>query len=270
MEMTKLKVTPAIAQEWLETVNVSNRNFSHNLVKKYAKDMETGNWRNTHQNAIAFYEDGTLADGQHRLMAVVASGVRSVEMFIASGLSREDGSMIDQGRPRSVADALKIGGMLSNNTYVNYSVAIAKLIRAAEAHERKASMSISEVAKSVESLREGIDFSCSELSSVQGVGLKNATLRAAVATGYYHLPTSVIQRFSRVIVSGMPEGAKDETIIRLRNWLLMSGSTRSGTDRIDRYRTILKYLNAYYEGRPVKLIRVAKDNAFETGVFDNE
>lgn len=270
MEMRKLKVTPAIAKGWLDTVNLSNRNFSHNLVKKYARDMQSGNWRNTHQNAIAFYEDGTLADGQHRLMAVVESGVRSLEMFVAFGLSREDGSMIDQGRPRSVADALTIGGMLSSNTYVGYSVAIAKLIRAAEARVNKSNMSISEVAKSVEALRDGINFSCSELSSVQGAGLKNATTRAAVTTGYYHLPTYVMQRFSRVLVSGMPEGAEDETIIRLRNWLLMVGTTKGGSDRIDRYRTILKYLNAYYEGKPVKLIRIAKDNVFETGVFDNE
>lgn len=268
MEMTKLKVTSAIAQEWLDTVNVSNRNWSHHLVKKYASDMKAGKWRDTHQNVIAFYKDGTLADGQHRLMAIVRSGV-PVDMFVASGLSQDDGGMIDQGRPRSVADALKIGGMVSMSGHTTYAVAIVKLISAAE-REVATNMTISEVADTIDMLSSGIEFSCAELRSVVGVGLKNATLRSAVTVAYYHFQKPVLQRFCRVIVSGMPEGASDECLIRLRNWMLVSGPTKGGNDRIDRYRTILKYLCYYCQGHSFKYIRVAKSNAVTTGVFNDE
>lgn len=66
-------VTPALAKQWLEK-NTNNRNVNFAKVKKMAKDMREGHWDTTHQG-IAIATDGTLVDGQHRLMAVVESGV---------------------------------------------------------------------------------------------------------------------------------------------------------------------------------------------------
>lgn len=265
MEMTKTVITPPLAQEWMSTANLRNRSLSRAAVSKYARDMREGKWRETHQNAIAFYSDGTLADGQHRLAAIVEARV-PVQMFVALGLTRESGSMIDQGRARTVVDALRIGGLVPTSKHTGYSVAIVKLIRAAEVRENHV-MSISEVAEKIEMLRSGIDFACTELAGVHGVGLKNATLRAAVACASYHVSPVVLARFCRVMVSGMPESLEDEGLIRLRNWLLIKGAAGGGSDRIDRYMTILRYINDYSRGVTFKKIRVAKSLVFETGAF---
>jgi len=240
MEITKLKITPSIAQEWLDT----------------------------HQNVIAFYDDGTLADGQHRLAAIVAAKM-PVEMMIASGLTKTAGSMIDQGRTRSVSDAMRIGGLLSSDKYSGYAVAIVKMILSAEVIGNKG-LSISETAQAIEVLRDGIEFSCTSTSAIQGSGLKNAVVRSAITTLYYHIELAKLERFVRILVSGMPEGPEDAIVIRLRNWLLCDGSTGGGSVRIVRYRTILKIANAYSEGEDKKVIRRAVDNTFTLGIFDSE
>jgi hypothetical protein len=73
--------------------------------------MLNGNWVLTHQG-IAISKSGKLIDGQHRLAAVVKANV-PVEMMVFSGLDDESIFAIDQSRPRSKFDAIKIGGLCS-------------------------------------------------------------------------------------------------------------------------------------------------------------
>ena len=92
MRTEVIRITPQIAQGFLET-NHNNRNISERLVKKYSQDMLNNQWTTTHQG-IAFYEDGTLADGQHRLFGIVRSGC-TVTMHVTYGLKREQAINID-------------------------------------------------------------------------------------------------------------------------------------------------------------------------------
>jgi hypothetical protein len=266
MEMKKMKVTPVQAQQWLDTANIGNRTQSHSNVAKFAADMRRGDWRNTHQNAIAFYDDGTLADGQHRLAAIVQSGV-PIEMFVAYGLSRKDGSVIDQGRPRSAADALKIGGLVSMDKYHTQAVAIVKMVLWAE--HKVSSMSVSQAADAIHAMREGIDFACHKTAAMKGPGLRTAPVFAAIAVAFYHVDTDKLERFCRVLCSGMPEVKEDEMLIRLRNWLLVSSGSGGGNVRIERYQTVMKIIDAYDKGLNISRIVKATQNTFKTGIFDD-
>jgi len=76
MQITRMNVTPEMAQSWLDAANTGNRTMTRRVVSKYADDMIAGRWIDTHQNAIAFYDDGSLADGQHRLGAVAMQAFR--------------------------------------------------------------------------------------------------------------------------------------------------------------------------------------------------
>lgn len=102
-----LSVTPELATQWLES-RARNRSISDSTVNRYAADMKAGTWRLTHQG-IAFDADGVLVDGEHRLWAVTRSGV-AVRMMVTRGLCAEDREAFDQGRSRSVADALHLAG----------------------------------------------------------------------------------------------------------------------------------------------------------------
>ena len=72
---------------------------------------------------MSMYTDGLLADGQHRLKALqlfYARGNRfktpPVQEF-RFGITEDRGMDIDNGRPRSANDALRIKGVIENPTY---------------------------------------------------------------------------------------------------------------------------------------------------------
>lgn len=107
-----VKVTPALAEEWLGK-NTHNRNIRQAAVAAYARDMEAGHWQITAE-PVKFTTDGTLLDGQHRLLAVVKAGV-PVEMFVAKGIASDAQRVMDTGAKRSPGDMLKLDGYGNHN-----------------------------------------------------------------------------------------------------------------------------------------------------------
>lgn len=106
------RVTPELAQSWLD-LNASNRNVRKDQVSRYARDMSDGNWVVTGE-AIKFGQSGKLIDGQHRLMAIVKSGV-TVDLLVIKGLPDDVQGVLDSGRARTAADTLRMGGYTSAN-----------------------------------------------------------------------------------------------------------------------------------------------------------
>lgn len=100
-------VTPELAAEWLAR-NTHNRRLNSDTVAKYARDMVEGRWVFT-GDTITFDTNGSLQDGQHRLAAIVKSGV-ATQFIVVHGLSPEAIYHVDIGRPRSLADQLSLAG----------------------------------------------------------------------------------------------------------------------------------------------------------------
>lgn len=118
-----VNVTPAIAEGWLRR-NVHNRNQRPALVNLYCRDMTEGRWQLTGEG-IKFAANGTLLDGQHRLAAVVKSGV-TVRMVVIENLPPEAQDVMDTGARRTPADALGLNGYANAKNLA----ATARLVRA--------------------------------------------------------------------------------------------------------------------------------------------
>lgn len=103
MQAMVMTVTPQQALTWLEK-NSSNRPLSHARIRQYVKDILDGNFGLTGE-AIRFFEDGSLADGQHRLTSIVKA-CKSVETLVVFGLSKSVAAYIDTGKSRSAGDVL--------------------------------------------------------------------------------------------------------------------------------------------------------------------
>ena len=107
--------TPEVAREILEHRNPTNRKIGSVRVDAYARQIANGTWRAENPATISFDGDGNLLDGQHRLAAIVQTGIATTVRTV-TGVPREAMSEIDTGRPRSASDVLAISGFKNTTT----------------------------------------------------------------------------------------------------------------------------------------------------------
>jgi hypothetical protein len=103
--MVVMEITPEMARAWLKT-NVGNRPARQAHVKALQKAIANGEWKLT-GDPIRFSASGKLIDGQHRLQAIVNSGI-TVQAVVMHGLQDDIFDVIDSGKGRSRSDLLCI------------------------------------------------------------------------------------------------------------------------------------------------------------------
>ena len=87
--------------------NAGNRPLNMNHVKVLAREMSGGRWK-VNGDTICLNSD-RLIDGQHRLSAVIESGV-TIETLVVEGLPSDVFDTKDVGKRRSAGDTLAVRG----------------------------------------------------------------------------------------------------------------------------------------------------------------
>ena len=105
MEVCVETITPELAAEYLSK-NIKNRSIRKQVVEAYAREIKRGTFVLTHQG-IAFDENGQLIDGQHRLMAIAASGT-PVKMVVSRGVVPTALTVVDRGASRTIRDVITL------------------------------------------------------------------------------------------------------------------------------------------------------------------
>lgn len=100
-------VTPKMAQQWL-LKNHKNRNLRQAKVDRYARDLLAGSWRFTGES-IKFDWDGNLIDGQHRLAALLKSGI-TIQLLVVRNVDPKAQDVMDTGAARTTVDMLQLNG----------------------------------------------------------------------------------------------------------------------------------------------------------------
>lgn len=113
-------ISPTYAQHLL-TKNISNRPISKRTVERYALEMQENKWI-TNGDTIKISTSGKLIDGQHRLMAIVSTGL-SIVMGVCHNVPDNAFVTYDKGKRRGHADDLAIAGF----TYRNHAAAINRI-----------------------------------------------------------------------------------------------------------------------------------------------
>lgn len=101
----KVLITPELATKLLEK-NTGNRAVSQRNLDFLTNQMANGQWRFA-ADPIRISKNGTILDGQHRLKAIIKSGL-SFEFLVISNLEESIFSVIDTGKARSASDVLTI------------------------------------------------------------------------------------------------------------------------------------------------------------------
>ena len=202
-----IEVTSQLAKRWLDN-NFRNRPIREDVVSAYARDMVNGRWVSTHQG-IAFNDRDELIDGQHRLHAVILSGLASVRMMVTFNLpSKIEGhemttmDAVDRGATRSVADQLKIQHGLK---YGSLIASICNSIAPICSTERTRRLSVGQTLEIYRAFETSIQWVMAHRS--HEVGLRQVGVMAgfgfAIATQSGHeISSTPIQLMFEALVSG--------------------------------------------------------------------
>ena len=242
-----VNVTPVMASTWLLS-NSQNRNLSQHTVNLYVRAMQNNEWRETHQG-IAFYDDGTLADGQHRLHAVAQSGC-TVPMLVTTGLSRDTAYGIDANRPRSTSDIVRIGGEADwLDTRVMQALRVVYPL---------SKISASEAIALATPIKDNLLFANKLFpNNMKGI---NATLRAAIALAHYYGSNDKrLEEFSKVIYTGVVANQQDTAAIKVRDTLMFGDKYSSRANKDDLFGKVQHGIYKFLRYEPIKVLRPSSD-----------
>ena len=105
--MNREIITPEVAKALLNK-NTNNRNITQSHLALIKSEILSGKWQYNGQPIIVG-NTGRLLDGQHRLTAVVETGI-PIDTAIIKGIDEDAFVTIDTGKVRGGADVLSIAG----------------------------------------------------------------------------------------------------------------------------------------------------------------
>lgn len=247
MDLSVETITPKQAEKYLQ-FNTSNRTLRKTLVNTYAKDMASGNWKLTHQG-VAFNCDGTLLDGQHRLAAIVQSGV-AVQMLVARGVDSRSQLVMDDHAKRNAGDALSLA---RKEKITQSDVAVIRGVIELSHHRNwnKCRMTKQDLDEVFDTFREPLVFVSESLASNER-GVTAACVKAAIVLAWFYVSDLNRMRSFCDVLTGkvLPENVGDRAAVVLREWLLRSGM-RHSANRIEGFMKTQRAIVAFHEHKDI-------------------
>lgn len=244
MQITIETITPSQAAVWLAG-NINNRSMRQSLVKQYAKEMKNGTWRLTHQG-IAFAIDGTLLDGQHRLAAIIESGI-AVTMLVTRGVDQRSQLVMDYHARRSSGDALSL---LRKEKITARDVSVIRAVCELTYNRiDSAKLSNEDLNLLYDTFRPALEFVNTLLPTAEK-GVSSAPVKGAIVLAWFYVADlQKLARFCEVlsgrqIASGEPEKAA----VTLREYMLRNGQLKN-VDRGDTFQKSQRAIAAFIKGQ---------------------
>lgn len=255
MKTVKIEViTPQFAAAVLETHNHANRNIRRQVVATLADAIRNGEFRTTHQG-ISFYDDGTLADGQHRLSAIVAANM-PVTMSVMRGLSKDDGLVIDCGEKRKMHDQIRLSSVSEFADKSHASVAMFFLRVIPNAFKKP---TVDDVIRFFE-LHGTLIQRAAKIAAAKKKRLHNAGIVATYATALQSEDADMLARFHAVLTSGIVESPSENSAVRLRIYLTNADSSMwSAENAKDTLRRCQRAVYAFCRGEDLGAIKPQTD-----------
>lgn len=270
------EITPEIAAEMLRKNVANNRSLMATTVAKYANLMSKGQWDTQTGDTIKISKDGFVIDGQHRLHAVVKSGI-TIHSFIAYGLDVESFRNIDVGQSRKLSDALHFAEIPTSKVvasaiqlYWNLKSGVYMgVMRSPETPQRGTGGSMSYVSKGATSLRlsaldiEKIYFE-NEAKWYRYINtyLKKCRVidTSSNIAGMWAYLADINEQDAKEFISRLIEGDGLEfgsPILALRNRLLAAKSTKAGfLSSAERRAVYVSAWNAFRKGKNQNSVRI--------------
>jgi len=221
-------IDPIYARELLRGNTANFRTVDPKLVSVYAEEMSQGRWHGMNGETIIIDDLGRIADGQHRLLAIVKSN-KTIDCLVV----RESPSTAcveltrGSGRPRTTAQWLQRSGFKNAN-------AIAAICRGAIAHQKgiwgqlkwdKEYLLNSEVIEFAEKHREAVTETAVICNRLTGMPMSCIGAVILVGSGLGK-PT----RFANWFLESLKPAAmveSTEPVFHLRNRILVDAASKT-------------------------------------------
>lgn len=245
-----MDIDPELAEKWLGS-NQHNRNIRERLVDALSGAIARGEWV-FNGDTIRFDEKGKLADGQHRLLAVIKSG-KPIKSIVVTGLETSAQETMDSGAKRTLPDVLRLRG--ETNTAL-LAAAIRLHWRYHNTFEDLMSRYLmptnQQLLKHLElnpHLREATRRGGLLVAHIRGLGSVYATAYALFAEA----SDTDVEYFFEKLVTGT-ELSADSPIYHLRQFLLRQSEKRDRPRQEIQLAMWIKAWNAYRDGRTMDLL----------------
>lgn len=256
METTLELVTPKKAEAWLNANN-SNRKLREGVAEKYADDMRSDRWTECPE-PISFYTDGELADGQHRLWAIIDAGT-AIKFNVTRNLSREAGLNLNTGLTRSLVDNARISG--ADRDLSNELISVCRAIEDGDRANGGKTRSNADRLALVDTHREAGKWACS--NGPRGKLVRNTLILAAVGRAWYHEgDKDRLRRFCDVMSTGFSEGEGELAGIAFREYLREHGASASAALWRDTFFKAQNAISYFMRSKKLTIIKVVKEEAY--------
>jgi hypothetical protein len=253
-------VTPQMASAWLAKNNEGNRSVRQADVNLLASEILSGGYEPTHQG-IGFYDDGTLADGQHRLHAIVKSDT-AIWINVSTGLKRKANYGIDVGTRRTPRDCLHFLAIKSDQKRV--AICTAMIYQFDTEMAGRIGWSPSKIpseryAGFYQRFSSAIEF----VMSFSSAARVPAPAAAAVATAWFTEDRERLGEFMLVLDTGEMFSDRDRACLRIRDYLREKRYGQGTTARNELFLRCCSALRYFIDGRSLSKLYATPDHAFK-------
>jgi hypothetical protein len=265
-----VKVTPALATDWLETQQgpdktdkTRNRKFSERRADLYAAMMKRDDWYATNQG-IGFDTEGCLFDGQHRLTGIIKANMAAT-LLVVTGLPRKSQLVVDQGFMRRAEDQIRLR---EGWDVTARHVAVAKqMILGVHPYEHyKVLPDVIFMHKFYVTHHKAVEFALAcfdQHAQVRGVSV--TPVMAPVARAFYSQDHNRLKEFADILLTGLSARLGDSGALVLRNWMIAGRDKKLSSRRYGERQLIYKKssmaLDAFIKKQQIKVL--GKDLTYE-------
>lgn len=238
-----IDVTPELASAWLSNCNTHNRKLVDAHVERLVNEMQAGRWQLTHQG-IAFSSNRVLIDGQHRLWAVIISGM-TVPMRVYFNEPPETLAVVDAVRPRTNDEIITLAGGMGTVTRRELAT-LRAMIAGLDSYER---MTAGQETDLLARHRQAVVFAMDILPKSRFRGVATSVVRSVLARAFYSADHGKLRHFADILQSGIGSEEADQPIMLLFRFLVETGSRQGGRPECrERYAKTERALSSYLRG----------------------
>lgn len=250
------RLTPLKAEKMLNANNI-NRKLRIGVSEAYARDMIAGQWTFC-TTPIVVYDNGNIADGQHRLWAIVDSG-RTQSFVVMRGLRQPEGLNIDRGLGRNLVDSAHISG-------IDKGISTAMLSAARSIAQGTGNHSRATPAEQLSRVKEHREAAAFAVSYCRGRKLCNGAVYAAVGRAWYLLKDKKLAellRFCEVLRSGQSNGIHESAAVTIRNYLIMStNDLATSATFVDTMKRVQRAIKRFIDGKQMMQTQAVDDEDY--------